>query len=162
MTEIINLTPHPITVLDHDGSLIREIPPSGQVARLTAERQDAGDLAGIPLGITTYGDNAEMPEPREGVRYVVSLVTALALAGSDRDDLLVVDQEVRDGTGRIIGCRGLAVPRARPARHAELEEIREVYEMGLTEIAGTRSLRAAHRMRNIARGVLAIARRPNP
>ena len=51
------------------------------------------------------GDEIEFPAPHPGVVYVVPSTTALALIG--RKDIFVPGAPIRDGTGRIIGCRGL-------------------------------------------------------
>lgn len=70
--------------------------------------------ADIPLRIVSYAPDAVegLPEedPAGRIRYIVSL--PVALAATDRNDLLVVDAEVRDvATGSICGCRGLALVR---------------------------------------------------
>ena len=107
---IVNLTPHPIRVLDEDGTLVREIPTSGTMARLDTQRTPADELDGLPVTDITYGATDGMPAPTPGVWHLVSLATALALVGQ-RDDLLVIDQEVRNETGTIIGCRCLGRPK---------------------------------------------------
>jgi len=47
-----------------------------------------------------------LPDPPEGVYYIVSLAVAQA---ARRPDLLVPDDMVRDEQGRILGCRRFAV-----------------------------------------------------
>jgi hypothetical protein len=135
MTELINLTPHPIRIYtqevpskltDIDEGLVTIIPPSGQVARLAAEE---------PRGISYTGaavryENAEfgsahiqldrvvfttvygLPAPREDVFYIVPLVTAIAVQAEApaRTDLLVPYEQVRNAEGTVVGCRTLAQP----------------------------------------------------
>lgn len=55
---------------------------------------------------------AGLPAPREGTRYVVSRVTALA--ARNRGDLVFPFGEIRDEQGRVTGARGLASFRPRP------------------------------------------------
>ena len=47
-----------------------------------------------------------LPHRRDNIFYIVSRV--VAEARRDRDDLIIPDETVRDGEGRIIGCRGFA------------------------------------------------------
>lgn len=75
---IVNLTPH--TVRLNDG---RWYPPSGQVARVAASHVDAGSVEGIPLYQTAFGDVLGLPEPKDGVLYVVSGMVAAAAKRQD-------------------------------------------------------------------------------
>lgn len=103
---IINLTPHTVTILAEDGSTIKEIPSSG-IARCVTTRERAGEIEGVPINRTVFGEVEGLPAPSEGVYFVVSAITAKALKGV-RDDLLITDDAVRDEQGRIVGCRALA------------------------------------------------------
>jgi hypothetical protein len=113
---ILNLTPHPIRLYsneredgidDLEPHLREVIEPEAKPARLaTIELGTQGD--GIEL--VEFGHRAELPPKRDGVRYVVSLVVALALVPQGRDDLLVPYREVRNASGTVIGCRQLAQP----------------------------------------------------
>lgn len=106
--EIRNLTPHAITLMPEFDQQV-PIAPSGFVARCSVTRTsyrtiDDLDLGQLPLATITYGED-NLPPPIDGVMLIVSIVVALA---SRRSDLLVVDDEVRDQDGRIIGARRLA------------------------------------------------------
>jgi hypothetical protein len=106
--ELYNLTPHLITVMPDEGKPVR-IPPSGIVARCEVDRASLATLetahyGALPVGKIRYRQ-AELPAPKAGVMLIVSIVVANA---SQRSDLLVVDDEVRDDQGRIIGCRRLS------------------------------------------------------
>lgn len=105
--QLINLTPHALHVII--GDEIVEIPASGQLARAAVTREQIGTIESdghtIPLYRTTFGAITGLPAPREGTAYLVSNIVAQAVK---RDDVLIVDDIVRDGAGRIIGCRSFA------------------------------------------------------
>jgi hypothetical protein len=108
---LINLTPHPLTLIGHDGTVLLNQPPDGPMARCAEDRRDVGtitlpDGATVPLRTVGFGTVTDLPAPRDGVLYVVSRATAEAAA--DRDDVVYPDEQVRDDEGRIIGCRALA------------------------------------------------------
>ncbi len=103
--ELVNLTPHEITILSETGARVASIPPSGSVARLARSRRARGRIGDVPISEVEYGGATGVPDPMPGVRYIVSLVTALAV--TSRDDLLAPWGEVRNKAGRILGCRGL-------------------------------------------------------
>lgn len=114
MAKLINLTPHNIDLVVGDTKVT--ISPSGEVARCAVEKQRVGSitlydgakvLAEIPLNQNTYGEVTGLPDPQPDTYYIVSLIVAQAVAGK-RDDVLVVDDTVRDEQGRIIGARALA------------------------------------------------------
>lgn len=77
MTTFVNCTPHTI-VLNNGTSL----PVSGVVARVTASHTKF-NKDGICRQV--FGDVENLPEPQEGVVYVVS---ALVLAATDRQDVV--------------------------------------------------------------------------
>lgn len=108
MPELINLTPHPITIWRDDAPWLT-IPVSGPMARLVELPEDNGSLTwkgnDIPLRRVVYNGNVEnLPAPRPDVYYLVSRPLAAAV---NRADLLFPDGEVRDGQGSVVGCRGL-------------------------------------------------------
>lgn len=109
MTTIINLTPHPITI----GSLT--LPPAGPPARAgewieAADPITADDGTVLSTSWVTYTRLEDLPDPAPDVYYVVSLVVAQAAAACHRStaDLLTPGEQVRDSSGRIIGCKSLA------------------------------------------------------
>jgi hypothetical protein len=112
---ILNLTPHPIRLYANEREdgiddlhphLRQVIDPEDTPARLAMiELGTQGD--GVEL--VEYGHANHLPPRRDGVRYVVSLVVALALTDR-RSDLLVPYREVRNASGTVIGCRQLAQP----------------------------------------------------
>ncbi|WP_433520100.1 hypothetical protein ACQP2T_63910 (plasmid) [Nonomuraea sp. CA-143628] len=115
-SEIVNLTPHPIRIYhpetpdridDLTTGLLQEIAPSGTVARLATIDLGTWEIfCGVPIEGVEYGHAHDLPQPAEGIRYVVSL--ALALGQQGREDLLVPYGEVRNSDGTVVGCRVLA------------------------------------------------------
>lgn len=108
----MNLTPHPITLHGEDGAML-EIPPTGEPARLEEYRQPLGSLevgaTRIPVVAKGLSNITGLPKPQAGVFYIVSLAVAQAIPEHPaRDDVLVVDELVRDAAGRVIGARALA------------------------------------------------------
>jgi hypothetical protein len=111
MKALINLTPHPITILDIHDEIIVVIPASGRVARATSSRVEVGviDLGRcglIPINRTTFGEVEGLPHQEDDVVYIVSAITAQAVP--HRKDVFITDDAVRNEEGHIIGCRALA------------------------------------------------------
>lgn len=106
---IINLTPHAIGLAV--GDEVVTIPASGTVARVSVTVSPAGeietDYGRVPLVRLTYGDPVGLPEPEDGVVYVVSKVVADALP--DRHDLVYPDTSpesaIRNEAGQIVAVR---------------------------------------------------------
>lgn len=104
--KLVNLTPHTLHVIAAGGT--NAIPSHG-LARAAVTREqvgtiDAGDFA-VPLYRTTFGAITGLPDPAPDTVYLVSNIVAQAVR---RDDVLIVDDMVRDGEGRILGCRAFA------------------------------------------------------
>ena len=97
----VNLTPHEVNIGDFD------FPASGTVARVVVEHHEIGNHAGIPLLVGSYGEVSNLPEPEEGVLYIVSAAVRTALP--QRKDLGSPAHLVRDEEGRIIGCLALEI-----------------------------------------------------
>ena len=108
--KIINLTPHPVNLQTETG--VVEIPPSGIVARVEEKTEEVGKVkvgnsGHVPVIRKTLGQVENLPEPREGTIYIVSLIVAQALEGT-RSDVYVIGESIRDKEGRVIGARSLA------------------------------------------------------
>lgn len=105
-TEILNLTPHPLTLVGEDGTLT--VPASGQVARLAVTRTACApvtfDGVTLPVSRPTMGDIVGLPAPAPGVILVVS---ALVAEAAGRADVMSPGELLRDTTGAVIGARGL-------------------------------------------------------
>ena len=102
----INLTPHTINVFNDEGVQIAAFGSNG-VARCATNTVDAGEIGGVPFTRTEMGEVIGLPDPQDGVFIIVSRI--ICAACPDRDDLVIVDQTVRDEAGRIIGCRSFSV-----------------------------------------------------
>lgn len=108
--KIVNLTPHDINVVDDDGNNIISFPSQGTV-RLSSDIVSGGsvkDVSGvnIPLTKTSFGNPQGLPD-KDGRLFIVSSLVAQACP--NRDDLLIVNDTVRDDSGKIIGCRSFSV-----------------------------------------------------
>ena len=103
---IINLTPHAITFLDENNSVLATVEPSGVVARAALTRDRISEVHGIPVNPCSYGEVTGLPDPQDGTIYLVSALTAQACR--NRNDVFITDDAVRDDSGRIIGCRAIA------------------------------------------------------
>lgn len=66
----------------------------------------AGGIDGIPIKSVTYGEIEGLPEPQEGVYYIVSELVAAAAAKIGRVDCLAPGALVRDknNPSLILGC----------------------------------------------------------
>lgn len=111
--KIVNLTPHVITVLKN-GEEIAVYDASGCIARCESDTVVVGEIAGIPLTKTEFGElylvdrervKHELPEQQDGTFYIVSALVARA---AGREDFVIVNDTVRDNDGRIIGCQSFA------------------------------------------------------
>lgn len=122
---LVNLTPHPVRVFGWDvpdrfhldeHEPLTVIEPSGIVARIGEIDLGTQHLRNCPVPVeyVEYRHVNGLPEPSRiiggshDIWYIVSL--ALALAATDRGDLLVPYREIRDPDGSVIGCRLLARP----------------------------------------------------
>jgi hypothetical protein len=119
---LINATPHSITLVSRRGveqdskkqflakaeavEILREIPPSGIIARVSMVNSPAGEIDGIPIESVIYGEIEGLPEPQEGVYYIVSGLVAAAAAKIGRVDCLAPGALVRDknNPSLILGC----------------------------------------------------------
>ena len=106
MQEIVNLTPHPLNIVDEEGNVILSRDGCQNPPRLQEERTHTGYLVGVPTFKVRLGKIENLPEPNGDTIFVVS--RPVAEASRDRDDLFIPDQLVRDEKGSVIGAKGLA------------------------------------------------------
>ena len=123
---IINATPHEITLVSKQGveqdskkqflaetvEIMRSIPPSGIIPRVSMSNSPAGEIDGIPIESVIYGEIEGLPEYQEEVYYIVSGLVATAAAKIGRTDCLAPGALVRDknNPGLILGCLFLQKP----------------------------------------------------
>jgi len=108
MTKLINVTPHKLNIHNEDGNVM-EVEPSGVVARVVMTSEVVNSVDGIPVYKTVFGD-LDIPEPREGVLYVASLIVAAHAARLGRTDVVSPGALIRDDSGQPVGCKGLNLP----------------------------------------------------
>lgn len=102
---IINLTPHAITFVDANNQIVRTIEASGTIARVSTATKTIDSIDGIPVTITEFGTVENLPEPATDTIFIVSSLVAQRC--TDREDVFIPNESVRDIQGRIIGCRSL-------------------------------------------------------
>lgn len=110
--EADNRTPRELSIYDMDKkSVIASIPSSGMV-RVSESVHVVSDGEGeVPL-IEVVRDPSKiegLPEEVPGRVVIVSDITYQAAKPLGRKDLVKVGPAVRDDSGRIIGCQGLAI-----------------------------------------------------
>lgn len=107
---VVNLTPHTVN-LQTDTGTIFDFVASGLVARAGTKPSESVDLCGLPVGQPTeFTDVVDLPEPQEGVYFIVSMIvgSSVKASGKVRKDLLGPDttKAIRNEAGQIV-----AVPR---------------------------------------------------
>jgi hypothetical protein len=123
---IINATPHTITLVSKQGieqdskkqflaetvEVIKSIPSSGILPRVSMSNSPAGEIDGIPIESVIYGEIEGLPEYQEEVYYIVSGLVATAAAKIGRTDCLAPGALVRDknNPSLILGCLFLQKP----------------------------------------------------
>ena len=107
--EIINLTPHAITIMDDNFNILKVIEPSGQLARVSVHTAHTETIVFDNIEIATsesvYGTVEGLPEEKDGVIYIVSSLVAQRVP--ERNDVFIPNESVRDDHGRIIGSKSL-------------------------------------------------------
>ena len=101
----INLTPHDVTIFV-GWNEERVFPASGYVARCSHTTETIDVVEGIPVNRTTFGDVTGLPDPVEGVNYIVSNLVAQSVKG--RTDVFFPCGAVRNEKGVIVGCKALS------------------------------------------------------
>ena len=104
---IINLTPHPVNLLDVNANVVITFHTEG-LARCSQNDVIIGRLnKDIILTKTSYGEVIGLPEQSPRTFYIVSRLVRNALP--NRTDLLVPNQLIRDSEGQIVGCRSFSI-----------------------------------------------------
>ena len=92
---LVNLTPHVLVVYDEDGEKeLARIPVAGEAARVETRATKIGEVeidgVSIPVVSTEFGEVKNLPDPKDGVTYVTSIIVAQAIRGL-RDDVVAPD-----------------------------------------------------------------------
>lgn len=98
---LVNLTPHPITIRTADGDITIPPDPRGP-ARVDVAPGPAGKITvdGMPVDVMAppvYGPVVDLPDPEDGVGYIVS---GLVAGRVDRDDVFAPVTGSKDGVVR--------------------------------------------------------------
>jgi hypothetical protein len=87
--QLVNLTPDEVSFVYDEGEIwIMTLPPSGVVASVDISKEMIGEAAGRPVYRVTFGEVTGLPEPKEGLCYLVSREVAEAVK---RPDVVTVD-----------------------------------------------------------------------
>lgn len=110
--DLINLTPHVISVRDENGAELLRLAPSGAVARVAEVRVPNGtidaDGVAVPVSLVRWGEVIGLPDYQPDVAYVVSAMVAAACGV--RSDVFSPGPLVRGADGQPVGCLGLTGP----------------------------------------------------
>lgn len=111
---LVNLTGHDVTVVTDDGNIVIPAEPGAVAPRVQRGTPQVGrlttDLGDFDVSVWVDGNVEGLPEPGDGIVYVVS--TQVLLAAPGRRDLVSPDTNpgrvVRDPNdpSRIVGVRG--------------------------------------------------------
>lgn len=104
---VINLTPHPINILDENNKIIKTYPSKGIARVYTIRTRKRFTIEDIPVWTKEFGEVNDLPIYSFGIFYIVSQIVKSALPL--RDDLLVPDDIIRDNVGTIIGCKSFSI-----------------------------------------------------
>lgn len=116
---VVNLTPHEVRVIDAQARVIRTWKSAPRPARVETDRVPLREIDGIPLLSEERTRAANLPDPEEGVWYIVSSV--VSSAHPERCDLLVPSDLVRDSKGVVTACRSFVIM-SESARDGEVVE----------------------------------------
>ena len=72
--KVVNLTPYEVTVYDDDDVVIKTYLSEG-LARASHVDTPVDNVDGVLVVSTSYGEVIGLPEPAEGVVYIVSAIT---------------------------------------------------------------------------------------
>jgi len=103
----VNLTPHAIKVESPETGEVVSFPPSGVVARVSVGTIDCPNVQGFRRSVQVFGNVVDLPEPADGVVYIVSGMVLGRVTG--RDDVVAPDtgrDAVRNGAGQIDYVKG--------------------------------------------------------
>lgn len=109
--QLINLTSKPLTFVTADG--LQTIAPGGHVCRCKVEQYVIRTHAGVPVYQSVYGPVEGLPEPSDGVTYVVPTVVlhALEYNGIHRQDVAAPGTGANDNclreNGRVVAATRL-------------------------------------------------------
>lgn len=103
-----NLTPHDVVLIGESGRVVLRPEPSA--ARLGVRRwaTETVTVDGLELTVDCVGWDGTVDLPAESPGTLLVVSGAVAMATSNRSDLVFPSRLVRDQVGRVVGCRALA------------------------------------------------------
>ena len=104
--KFVNLIGHDITISGY-GTLTKSDNP----CFVETKQRIIGKLAGIPIAETHFQKIVNLPDPEDGVYYIVSRVT-MDFVPFDREDVFSVDTgptAVRDENGQVVAVTQLSL-----------------------------------------------------
>lgn len=105
--KMINLLQHNIKMLDENLQIRQEIPSEG-LAWVEQRYLIKDNVAGVPVLDVEYGNISGLPEPQDGVVYIVNGLVAAVAAARGRNDVYSV--HVQKNNKKIIGVKSLVLP----------------------------------------------------
>jgi hypothetical protein len=102
--QFVNLIGHEITISGH-GTL----PKSENPCFVKTKQRIVGKVVGIPIAETHFESIENLPDPEEGVYYIVNRVT-MDFIPFNREDVFCVDtgpSAIRDDNGQVIAVTQL-------------------------------------------------------
>lgn len=96
-----NLTAHTI----NEVTTGINIPRSGIIARVKQTTLKSAEHAGVPIYTSEFGEVEGLPEPVDGVIYIISALTLNAVP-PHRKDVVAPGNLQRDENGQPVGCVG--------------------------------------------------------
>lgn len=101
--KIVNLTPHTVKYVWKETSM--EFPSQG-VARVKETLETVAEKDGIRFVKRKFSEVEGLPAPQPDTLYIVSNIVFEA---SNRSDLIVPADFIRDEKGQIVGCKAFVV-----------------------------------------------------
>ena len=104
--KFVNLIGHDITISGH-----ATLPRCDNPCKVETKQRIIGHLAGIPVVETHFEKIANLPDPEDGVYYIVSRIV-MDFAPFDREDVFSVDTgptAVRDQSGQVVAVTQLSL-----------------------------------------------------
>ncbi len=109
MTSIVNLMPYPAVIGSKAGdgqiTILRQIPKSSNPAKVVTHAVESGTILGVPTVRVTYGAPVNLPEPQNGVAYIVFPAVAEAQEEISRKTVRTIVQST-DLTATIASVVG--------------------------------------------------------
>lgn len=104
--KFINLIGHDITISGH-----ATLPKAEKPCYVETEQIVIGKLAGIPIAKTEFKRLVNLPDPEDGVYYIVSRIS-MDYVPFGREDVFCVDTgptAIRDENGQVVAVTQLAL-----------------------------------------------------